>query len=373
MNLLLAIFAAVFALLTAALIWRRTARAGRVSRRLSSYAALAGAVGAVAAVYGESMILRWTGLAFDVREVGTAGALMATFLLAAPLEEAAKVLVVWPLYRTRRIDRAEVGVSYAVAAAAGFAAVEGAWLVWAAEASGLSLIRTSLSTIAQIWCAGAWGYALGAGRIQARWFSATWLFAVLLHGLFDHIVWGRGPGYLGAALPLLAFMALGAWLALRDVSPEQPTKRATRVEPPRLSEVQEALRTHEKPVMVRWVIAGAFVTLGLVITLLGVSIFLGHRLGFDFALADEADVRSAAPLLVLGTAVLSAFPISGYLVARASGTPSVLEPVLANLLALAAMVALFALAAPVAVLFALAVTPIALGLSCGGAWIGVER
>jgi hypothetical protein len=31
------------------------------------------------------------------------------------------------------------------------------------------------------------------------------------------------------------------------------------------------------------------------------------------------------------------------------------------------------LAAPIGVLFALAVAPIALGLACGGAWIGLER
>jgi hypothetical protein len=84
-------------------------------------------------------------------------------------------------------------------------------------------------------------------------------------------------------------------------------------------------------------------------------------------------MRSATPLMLLGTAVLLAFPTSGYLVARASGSPSVLEPALANLLALAAMVTILALTAPIAVLFALAVAPVALGLSCAGAWIGLEE
>jgi hypothetical protein len=37
------------------------------------------------------------------------------------------------------------------------------------------------------------------------------------------------------------------------------------------------------------------------------------------------------------------------------------------------LVAVFWLAAPIGVLLALAVAPIALALACGGAWIGQER
>jgi hypothetical protein len=93
----------------------------------------------------------------------------------------------------------------------------------------------------------------------------------------------------------------------------------------------------------------------------------------DFALADEADVRSSGPLVLLGSAVLSAFPISGYLVARASSGQGLLEPALAAATTLGLLVAMLWLAAPIGVLFALAVAPIALGLACGGAWIGLER
>lgn len=370
MEYLVALLAAGFAFLSGVLIWRRTSRLGRISRRLSLYAGAAGAVIAGLTVQVEKLVLHWTELDFDVQVGGLGGALMATFLLAAPLEEAAKVLVIWPLYRTGRIDRGRLGVCYAVTAAAGFAAVESVIRVLGAGSLPLALVRTGLSTLAHLSCAGAWGYALGAGRVPGRWFRATWLFAVLLHGLFDHIVWGRGPGYLPAALPLLAFMALGAWLALRDGGPELGNLR---LPPPTLSQVQQALQSGDRPILLRWVIGGAFVTLGLVITLLGASIFLGHRLGFDFAMADEADMRAAAPLLVLGTAVALAFPISGYLIARASGTASVLEPMLATLLALGVMLAALALTAPLGVLFALAVAPVAVGLSCGGAWIGLER
>jgi len=184
-------------------------------------------------------------------------------------------------------------------------------------------------------------------------------------------VWGRGPGYLAATLPMLAFMLLGAWAVARELDPE-PARRV-REEPPILREVRDALRPAERPVMLRWVAAGGFVTLGLVITLAGLSVFIGRRMGIDFKLADEADVRSAGPLALLGTGVLTAFPLAGYLIARASSAHTVLEPALSTLAALVALVVLLSLTAPIAVLFALALTPIALGLACGGAWLGLDR
>jgi len=93
----------------------------------------------------------------------------------------------------------------------------------------------------------------------------------------------------------------------------------------------------------------------------------------DFSLADESDMRSSGPLILLGAPVLAAFPIAGYLVAKASSAHSVLEPALAAVLALAGLVAMLFMTAPIGVLFALAVAPLAWGLACGGAWIGLER
>lgn len=346
----------------------------RSSRRLALYALVAGALMGVLSQYLERAVLSFTGLGFEVRVAGVAGSLMAVFLLAAPLEEAAKVLVIWPLYRTRRIDGPRLGVAYATVAASGFAASEGAWLVFHGGGSGLSLLRALLGVFAHLFFAAAWGYALLAGRVRGRWFALTWGAAVLLHALYDHIVWGRGPGYLAAALPMLVFMVLGAWAVQREMDPD-PARlgAAARLEPPTLREVREALRPAERPVLLRWVGLGAFVTLGLVITLSAVSVFVGRRMGIDFTLADEADVRSAGPLALLGTGVALAFPLAGYLVARASAAHSVLESALATLVALVALVVLLSLTAPIAVLFALALTPIAIGLACGGAWLGLDR
>ena len=65
------------------------------------------------------------------------------------------------------------------------------------------------------------------------------------------------------------------------------------------------------------------------------------------------------------------FPLPGYLVARASGADSVLEAALSTGLAIAGTLVMLGLAAPVAVVFALAFAPIAFALACAGAWIGI--
>ena len=366
----------LFPLALGFLVWRRVSVLGRVSRRLTIVMALGGALAALFAAYFERIVLSFTGLSLDVATSGAGGALLATFLLAAPLEEALKVSVVWPLYRTRRIDGPRLGVGYASAAGAGFAAVKGLMAVVLGAAGGVTVLRALVSAPAQLFFAGVWGYALGTRRANRRghWFSLAWLAATLMHGLYEHIVWGRGPGMLVAVLPLFVFMGVGAWIALRDVVPDSLSHHHSLVpDPPSLRTLRDALRPVDHRLMVRWILIGAFTTLGLMIALLGLAVLLGHRLGVDFSLADESDVRSSGPLILLGAAVLLAFPISGFLVAKASAAHSVLEPALAAGLALAGLVAMLFVTAPIGVLFALAVAPLAFGLACGGAWIGLDR
>jgi len=358
------------------LVWRRVSVLGHVSRRLTLIMALGGALAAAFTIYFERFMLAYTGLSLDVATSGVGGALLATFLLAAPLEEGIKVSVVWPLYRSRRISDSRLGVGYASAAGAGFAAVKGTMVVLLGTPGGVTVLRALLGAPAQLFFAGVWGYALGARGPNRRghWFSSAWLAATLLHGLYDHIVWGRGPGLLVSVIPLFVFMGVGTWIALRDVAPELRRHQHWIVpDPPSLRALREALRPVDHRLMVRWILVGAFATLGLVLALLTLTVVLGHRFGVDFSLADESDMRSSAPLILLGAAVLSAFPIAGYLVARASAAHSVLEPALAAGLALAGLIVMLFMTAPIGVLFALAVAPLACGLACGGAWIGLER
>jgi RsiW-degrading membrane proteinase PrsW (M82 family) len=374
MTALAAVLLFVLPLGLAYLVWRRVSVLGRVSRRLTIAMAVGGAVSACFALYFEHAVLSFTGLSFQVSTSGAGGALLATFLLAAPLEEGLKVAVVWPLYRSRRIDGPRLGVCYAAAAGAGFAAVKGAVAVFLGAGAGICVLRALVSVPAQLFFAGLWGYALGTRRTRGgHWFSLVWLLAAALHGLYEHIVWGRGPGLLVTVIPLFVFMGVGAWIALGDVAPDSVPHPHLLPDPPSLHTMREALSPVDHKLMLRWIVIGAFVTLGLMIALLAAAVVLGHRLGVDFSLADESDVRSSGPLILLGAAVLLAFPISGFLVAKASAAHSVLEPALAAGVALTALVAMLFMTAPIGVLFALAVAPLAFGLACGGAWIGLER
>ena len=367
-----------------AALWLRR-RVGPVAGHGPRTALIVGAGGALAgggAVYLEHLVLGLTGLSTNATHVGVGGALLATFLFAAPLGEALKVGVIWPFYRSRKIVRPATGLSFAVVAAAGFASARMVASLVTAPVDLLQLLRLALAIPAHLFFAGLWGYALGAGRARGRWFPLAWLSAMLLHGLYDHIVFGRGPGLLVAAAPLLAAMALVTWVLLRDVAkaPESipASSRAgtffpTLPDPPSIGAVRRALSRADRPLLVHWIILGTLVTLGVMIVALAAAVYVGHRVGLDFALADEGDVRSIAPLALLGVGFLTAFPIAGYLVARASAASSVLEPALGAGFALVAVVGFFSMAAPVSVVFALAVAPVAFALACGGAWFGLAR
>jgi hypothetical protein len=91
----------------------------------------------------------------------------------------------------------------------------------------------------------------------------------------------------------------------------------------------------------------------------------------DFSVVDEHDAATTAPLALLGAGLLMAFPVSGFLVARASNVPTLLEPALASALAILAVCVVLGLANPIALVFAFAFSPVAFGLSCAGAWAGL--
>lgn len=347
---------------------------------LATALAAAGAGAGVGTYFAERAILRFTELSIEGSGASGTSSLVALFLLIAPLEEAAKVVVVWPTVALRRLDGPGLGVTFAVCVASGFAAAETATFLILGEPSLLRFVRAAAGIPAHAFCAGLWGYALGDRmRHGGRWFSLTWVFAVAVHALYDHIVFGRGPGTLVIALPMLVAMALVGWSALRDIAPatlEAPAGlRHLPIhlpEPPSLRVVRRALQRTEQPLVLRWIAFGALVNVGAVIVCVAAAVMVARRFGIDLSLADEADMRSNGPLVLLGTAVLVAFPLAAYLVARASGAHTVLEPAFAAGVAIAGAVALLSITAPSAVIFALAIAPIAFALACTGAWFGMD-
>lgn len=344
------------------------------TRRVGSILLLGVLVGAGCA-WLEQVVLQVAGLGLVVNaEQNPSSALFAMFLLAAPLEEAGKVAVVWPLYVRRRIADRYQGLLLGVMAGAGFAAGEGAFAALRGDTQALLVVRLLLAALAHAFAGGLWGYVLG--RARGHWFFSAWLVATLLRALHDHIVLGRGPGMLVVALPItVAMLGLG-WSAIRDMEKagsSEPRGGLLITQPPPLQAIRRALRRTEKPLMVRWVGVGAFVTAGAILVCLSAGVLLGHRLGIDFSLADEADARSNGPLMLLGSAVMTAFPLAGFLITRASGATTVLEAALGASLTIGLAVVGLTMAAPVAVLFALAIAPVAFLLVCGGAWLGITR
>lgn len=142
-----------------------------------------------------------------------------------------------------------------------------------------------------------------------------------------------------------------------------------------MAAVREALLHSERPILARWIGFGALVTVGVITAMLVGAVALGNTFGVDFSAIDRAEGAKAVavPLVLLGSAALLAFPVAGYLIARASGAHSMIEPAIAAGLAILGTLVLLGLAAPISVVFALAFAPIAFGLACAGAWVGMTR
>jgi RsiW-degrading membrane proteinase PrsW (M82 family) len=344
----------------------------QVPVRRALWVLLAGTVLGVACTWVERKLLEVTGLSLVVTPQRTQGALLAMFLFVVPLEEGAKTAGIWPLYTRRKIEDRYQGLLFGVFVAAGFAASRTLSTALFQPFDWVLAARLMLADVAHLFAAGLWGYVLG--RARGRWFISSWLIAVGVRALHDHIVFGRGPGMLVLAVPMAAAMLAVGWATLRDVE-ATPTRNSVLglAQPPSLKALRRALRRTEKPLMLRWIGIAALVTAGAIFACLVLGVFVGHKVGIDFSLADEADARSNGPLLLLAVSVMAAFPISGYLVARASSATTVLEPALGASLTIGVAVALLIAAAPVAVLFALATAPIAFLMTCLGAWVGLAR
>ena len=282
--------------------------------------------------------------------------------------------VVWPLYIKRRLVSGQVGAIYAVLAAAGFSAGEVVGLVIVGDSDWWLLLRAFFAAPAHLFFAGLWGYMLGGGR-RDRFFGWVWALSTILHGSYDHIVFGRGPALLVIVVPMLALMGVGVFGLLREQAPNSVGRMTaySLFEAPSVGSVREALSRRGRPVMIQWIFIGAFVNLGVTLFFLGASVYLGHRYGVDFSLVDEAGLAGIFPIVLLGSALLAAFPVSAYLIARASSAVSVLEPAWATGASIFVVLGLFSVTEPTALVIAMGVAPVGFTLACLGAWFGLSR
>ena len=341
-----------------------------------------GAVAAAAALIVTQRAAARTGLDVRVSAAGETGALVFLFFVVAPIQETAKVAAAWPAFRSKHLDEAFDGVVYSAASSLGFAAIENALVLRAHPTGAIWVARALLALPAHVFFACIWGYALARAKHAKRRlpiFPAAFIATIAAHGLYAHFVYGRGPGALLAVTPLLAVMGVVAWMLARDLrargerpSPVPSTSRgrlAHLAQPPSLSAVRSALRRADEPVKIRWILFGALVTLGAMIVGLAGGVLAARVLHVDLSTVNEHELSTAAPALLLGMGVLGSFPTSGWLVARAAHVRTLLEPALASVLALAITLVTLGFAAPFAVVFGLAVSPIAWMLSCAGAWV----
>jgi RsiW-degrading membrane proteinase PrsW (M82 family) len=347
-------------------------------------------LGSVAALFSLLLVSRAAGLTgLDVRvsAAGEEGALVFLFLVVAPAQEAGKVAAAWPAFLSKHIDEPYDGVVYAASSALGFAAVENGFVLHAHPTGAIWMARALLSLPAHVFFACMWGYALGRAKhskTRVPIFPTAFVATIVAHGLYAHFVYGRGPGALLAVTPLLAAMGVLAWFLARDLrlrgdprphssfSGGHLSRLSIGPQPPSLSALRSALSRADQPVKVRWVLFGALVTIGAMLVGVAAGVLAAHLLKIDLSTVDEHDVGAAAPVLLLGIGLLASFPVSGWLIARAAGVRTLLEPALACVLALTITLTGLGFAAPFTVVFALALSPIAWVLACAGAWIGRE-
>lgn len=363
----------------------RSERRGRDALPALGTAALgAAAFGPALAI--ERAVLDFTGIAPHARGATDLPSLVYAVLVASPLEQGLAVVAILPALRARKLANAADGAIFAAAAALGFSAAQSAHYLLVHAAEPIDLARPLLAAPAELALAAAWGLALGRDerkRLRSSSFEGTWLVATLAGGVHGRLAYGRGTGGpIAAGAMLAAIAALAPFFVRRALAPKTSgpapslaARALTSLGPPSLRAVRAALRRSERPVMLGWIAFGAVVTTGVMTVALTAAVVLGHRLGVDFAAADRVDggPAAAAPLVLLGGAALASFPVAGFLTALASGTRSVLEPAMSAALAIAASLFLLGLAAPVAVVFAVAFAPIAFALACAGAFLGVER
>ncbi|HZN10358.1 MAG TPA: PrsW family glutamic-type intramembrane protease [Blastocatellia bacterium] len=159
---------------------------------------------------GQQFIQSWFG-------TGASAHVLLLFLVVGPIEELAKLLVVYfYAYRRPEFDEPLDGVIYSAAAALGFAAAENLIYLWQSQAFEVVLLRGPLSNPGHALFSALWGLALSRAKAAPNLWRARlpivaggWLAATVVHALFDTML------ILAARVSIVFFLVLlGAMAAL---------------------------------------------------------------------------------------------------------------------------------------------------------------
>lgn len=310
------------------------------------------------------------------RRMGAVPPLALALSFDGPLEAGSILAAAWPTRERRRDAPAIPAAARVVLVASAFVLAKNAeaarHLPWSSIAVAGLLVR-SLSSIL---LAGLWGYTLSRpdreGR-AGRWFFPIWVVCSLVGGLFHHLVAQRTSlGVIGATPGLLLLLGL-AWSIRGGLRSDE---RATEVERRVRSAIYEARdaladRRRARPSIFRMV-GFAVACQGTILLFLAVALFFGHRAGVDFAAIEDAGGEAALPLVVLGMATLAAFPVTGFVVAKASRAPTLADPAFGATLAIVVVLAVLGATSASAITFAVFAAPVALVLACAGGWLGAR-
>ena len=386
-------------------VWLRLARPSGLSRRIVVWFTLGAAMLVAPTRLLQGFVLDTSDLTTSVSVSGGTRALLAALVLLAPIEQAALVLVVWPIHRGALLHRVSAAIAAGVLVALGFSSIDGGWMLLT-DPRWLTLVRALIRSAHTVGGCMVWAAAASYDQNRRKhWFAPAWFLAVAIQGFGNHVALGRGPGFGVVAFPLLVVVfGWAVWLIrtqarnglghavhveLIDEALERPSRiprlieslpairQLSRVsllpERPTIHQIRVAWQHQHRPALLHWIAAGAVICLGALFIGITLAVVTAHRIGMDLSRIDDADLSATGPILFLGIFMLSAFPIAGFLVALASAADSVFEPGMGALLAIVIIVALLSVAAPLAVIFALAVAPLAFGLACVGAWFGIKR
>ena len=347
--------------------------------------ALLGSIAGVAVALAQGFVGELTGLAQSTSIFGAPSGLLFVLAFSAPLAEGSKVAAAWPAFRSSHFDEEFDGILYSIATATGFAVGQSAVDLFGSPTTFDSVLRVELLLVAHPLMSPIWGHAMGKARrtrTPSTRFVVSWTFATLVHGLLLYLTRATSLLAVVAAFPVFGVLALSTWLAARDLLARygKTSRISARVvlpssPPPSLQAIRHALRKTEEPIHFRWIAIGTLTTAGVMLAMVAVAVWVGHRAGLDFSAIerDDTTARAIAPLVLLTLAVLAAFPVSGYLITKACRSGGVLESAIASACAIVAVLTMLGVAAPVALVFALAFAPIAFALACTGAWFGLGK
>ena len=343
---------------------------------------LGGVIAAVVVRAVESLVVD---LAVGGRLVGAEGVrdAIVAFGLVGPLTVLSLATIVWPTVSRSLEDDVDPPLAAAVAAS-GFVVGRLFTALFLERAALGGGVRAAIVAVDEVAIAAWWGYGLARsgfdGKLGGTPFGRYAIGAMIARGAIEVAM--RGRATLGVVVSLAVGLFLGASVTLGVFR----LARHGAAAPTSLASVgQETIREIAREQLRRggvrplWIAIGALGNVGGMLVGFASAVIIGRSARIDFGEIDRSGPAAeyAALLLVLG--VVFSFPMSAAVIGLAGGgrraaqRPYVLEAGLSAVLALAGLLVVLGVIAPVGIALGVACAPVAFVLAGLGAWIASGR